>query len=883
MERTNSPTPRPTKPTRRPSLLPAFEPLSSSPVGLPRVNKRKFNECSRDDRQYYPTPVPTSSTGILQSSPGSRHTRPFLQRSVSTLSERAPLGSVPSLDLPSNGEPVLMGRSSNSSDYQLSANRLISRVHVKATYHGPSPERADGEVVVECVGWNGCKVHYLGQVADLAKGQTFVTDGKAASIMVDVQDTRVLLLWPKKDIAYPTRSPSLEASPIKRNPAADMFASSPPSLFSRLESPVSPTPAALPANSTFAETFIAGESFSLEDDLPVKVYEDQDSADDELPREVTPTPVARSSPVVARQPSPVKVSPETAPEPNGQFEPGELSEHDEENDPIVISFGPFGDNLLAKFEGLDSASPDRERKAPTVSPLSVKSSPRSVEPSSVTRAIQESPIKNHIINQLAFSRVHSIPISQIYTNLPSEMKTIVDDKEKLRTEELKMVLDKITCVGEISRNGKDAAGKPLENEFYYIPDFDEDEPRRTAVSIGKPPLRNVRKQHKVILPATRKALLPKAVVPATEYFTNLNFTTQVNLFSFISNSLNQEFIAFPSTAALPNMPPKKKTKVAAISGPSLASSRFRGDEEEEGNSREVAMSLGYGRISATFNTKKRVYQQTITYESSAPFDLTSATISAGPFIGRQVVLLEPKAAATVPFRFLDLPAELRNMIYAEVFGQAYEIHVQKTPTQTYVFYYDSEGHRLQTPRPALEILATCKSIHDEASSMFYGSVRFHLTSTHLTRFLISIPMHTKYIRSVDLSGCSNSTRRAMSLLSGVKELDVLRIGDSYSWRGGAYYAYLLKPLLRSLQEKLNDREAVCHKILFVGDSRLTADTAGLARFDVFRDEAFTFLKDRPEPELVDDDDAVSSGPAVRRDTGRPKRSAVKAISYAEED
>jgi len=394
-----------------------------------------------------------------------------------------------------------MGRSSNSSDYQLSANRLISRVHVKATYRGSSQERPDGEVMIECVGWNGCKVHYLGQVADLAKGQTFVTDGKAASIMVDVQDTRALLLWPKKEVADLTRSPSLEASPIKRNPAADMFASSPPSLFSRLDSPVSPTPAALPANSTFAETFIAGESFSLEDDLPVKVYEDQDSADD-LPRDVTPTPVARSSPVVVRQNSPEKVSPEAAPEPNVQSEPGELSEHDEENDPIVISFGPFGDNLLAKFEGLDSTSPDRRRKTPTVSPLSARSSPRSAEPI-VTRTIRESPIKNHVINQLAFSRVHSIPISQIYTNLPSEMKTITDDKKELRPDELKMFLDKITCVGEISRNGKDAAGKPLENEFYYIPDFDEDEPRRTAVSIGKPPLRNVRKQHKVILPHDR--------------------------------------------------------------------------------------------------------------------------------------------------------------------------------------------------------------------------------------------------------------------------------------------------------------------------------------------------------------------------------------------
>ncbi|KAG9970200.1 hypothetical protein KCU78_g23832, partial [Aureobasidium melanogenum] len=80
-------------PVRRPSLLPAFEPLSSSPGGLPRALKRKFQEDEDEDdtRKFYPTPVPTSATGILSSSPNRRV--PGLQRtaSYSSLSERAPL------------------------------------------------------------------------------------------------------------------------------------------------------------------------------------------------------------------------------------------------------------------------------------------------------------------------------------------------------------------------------------------------------------------------------------------------------------------------------------------------------------------------------------------------------------------------------------------------------------------------------------------------------------------------------------------------------------------------------------------------------------------------------------------------------------------------
>lgn len=55
------------------------------------------------------------------------------------------------------------------------------------------------------------------------------------------------------------------------------------------------------------------------------------------------------------------------------------------------------------------------------------------------------------------------------------------------------------------------------------------------------------------------------------------------------------------------MPPKKKIKVAATSGPSLALSRVQGDDEEDVHGREIAMSLGYGRISATVRRTEDVH------------------------------------------------------------------------------------------------------------------------------------------------------------------------------------------------------------------------------------------------------------------------------------
>ena len=74
---------------------------------------------------------------------------------------------------------------------------------------------------------------------------------------------------------------------------------------------------------------------------------------------------------------------------------------------------------------------------------------------------------------------------------------------------LKTIIDGITCIGEIKREGKDAAGKLLESEFYYMPENDTDDMRRDTVtqSLGKTSMRAARKQHKVChLPSPRFSL-----------------------------------------------------------------------------------------------------------------------------------------------------------------------------------------------------------------------------------------------------------------------------------------------------------------------------------------------------------------------------------------
>lgn len=464
---------RPT--ARNSSLLPAFEPLSSP---LPRTLKRKHVEDAmalpKLELKYYPTPVPTSSTGLLPSSPPRR---PGLERTLSTLSERTPLGSLPTVDVPLNGEPVLMGRSSNSSNYQLSTNRLISRVHVSAVYRAPSPQHPSGQIEIECLGYNGVTVHCEGRVRQLSKGEQFVSDMPSAEIMLDVHDSRVIVAWPEVDEKTEIFMPSSPPEPL------------------RLRSPESPSP----ANQTFVDstTLLEAESTSS-----VQIYEDRDSAEP-VQQNSVPGYEPPRSPIASIEPA--KASKESL---VSSLE--EYSDQDEENDPIIHSF--YGENILPRFAAFATGSPQRPRKKRR--PLEANSP--SPQQRSKTKHANESPIKNHVINQLAFSRVHSMPLSTIIGNLPADLKggasstcttessstqTSTDNIGELTNDDLERILHDIPCIGEIQRKGKDAAGKPLQNEFYYLPDFDANTERRDNVvnGMGGAGLRTVRKNHKVRL------------------------------------------------------------------------------------------------------------------------------------------------------------------------------------------------------------------------------------------------------------------------------------------------------------------------------------------------------------------------------------------------
>ena len=484
-----SPTPKSTRPTN--GLLPAFEPFSSSPA-LPRPLKRSRD--AFDENNTYPTPVPTSSTAILTSSPSRvQKQAPTFQKASSTLSERVPLGAVPSVELHQDGKVTRMGRSSASCEYQFSANRLISRVHVEACYKSSTSPLAREHVEVKCTGWNGVRIHCQGKVYEVKKGDTFQSDVREAEIMLDVHDSRVVLLWPPKPrLGAISSDEDDEMSPTKRQRVM-LRHSTPPSpspLQSRRRpvSPISPSPAVhalLPSSPPLAQTRSHLDAVDIYEDPEPSIEPSKEQVSEQVPSSVPHQAAMQSASTASLV--------QQAPSSNAD----DYSDNDEENDPIIHSFGPFGENLLPRLASFNASSdsPNQDQSNSAKSSRSSHTGPLHLQQSSAKTPLpSDLDVQGHIINQLAYSRLSSTPLSTIISHLPH-------DAGSLTKGDIRRIVSSTACIGEVTREGKDAAGKALESEYYYIPDLDEDEKRKEAVvtDLKKPGLRACRKQHKVSL------------------------------------------------------------------------------------------------------------------------------------------------------------------------------------------------------------------------------------------------------------------------------------------------------------------------------------------------------------------------------------------------
>ncbi|AAS54061.1 AFR689Wp [Eremothecium gossypii ATCC 10895] len=107
------------------------------------------------------------------------------------------------------------------------------------------------------------------------------------------------------------------------------------------------------------------------------------------------------------------------------------------------------------------------------------------------RGIDPHELQHVLANHLALSNVQQVPLSQLQ-DVNSTIST-------LGRKELRALLTTEKCIGVIYRVGKDAAGKPLDEEYYYDLENDSNQDRRQLVLSlkgGRTSLRSCRRVHK---------------------------------------------------------------------------------------------------------------------------------------------------------------------------------------------------------------------------------------------------------------------------------------------------------------------------------------------------------------------------------------------------
>ncbi|KAI1006075.1 hypothetical protein K3495_g2153 [Podosphaera aphanis] len=463
-----------------PTLLPAFE-LSSSP-GFSRPSKKQ-SRTAPSQRDYschkYPTPIPSSTTGILSSPPPQILNRSHESYSQSSIHGRIPPSSIPSVTLPENGQVFKFGRSSLSSNYQISANRLISRVHAEAHFIAATAPLEPNKIKIRCTGWNGLKIHSSAQTWELKKGDTFTSETEYAEIVLDVQEVRILIAWPTSERcdswSYPIASESLPCASryFTFSEDGDFIHSIPRRYNEMIKSPVSPSPDHVPKKHMIC---------ALDENLPIiQIHEGEPLAPIEFTEEYSNLNNQVTTPLILSSTE------------SNNLNIDESDNSDEENNPAVNSRGlstPLIDTSI-------SQNLSESRKASSLLSNLIES-PNNTSKTFISD--HNSQILNHVIDQLAFSLKSSTPISDLYENLPAALKQEeggVLQGNAFNLDDLRRLLFTSDCIGEISREGKDAAGKPLESQYYYIAEQDTEEERRNVVlNLRRPSLRNCRKQHK---------------------------------------------------------------------------------------------------------------------------------------------------------------------------------------------------------------------------------------------------------------------------------------------------------------------------------------------------------------------------------------------------
>ncbi|KAF5097552.1 hypothetical protein D0Z03_001389 [Geotrichum reessii] len=490
-----------------------------------------------NDNAMYPSPAPTSSIGFRSSSPpppltfSEKEEKKLLVQCLDEKKNVIPVAASKStisapilVSIPRKGGKVTIGRSSKSSTFALSSkNKLVSRVHVAVTYipHGH-------RVLFNCLGWNGCRItvptrldannfeisenesdneiRFNGQTDYiLPKGQ-HIELKYVEGITINVRGERglVKLVSEKKDHV---REPLKAISDTNKGISRDVEMLDAPDLQSFIEKNVLSTKEnqkkfSVEKISEKKKTLdvISKERSSVEIENGKKVLDEKNTEKEKVVMPTLPMrpginlekvgsgPVYMEQQQLKQQKEQEKSSYSLPKRPDfSSFPFNKLNSTT--STPMITFKRPLPPTIVESEQSTSSPSPQPKRSLSPEAYNNSSGTEGSLEPVKKKAKVVPSidlerelvsvdfpNLANIICNHLAFSRLSSTPLSTLRSSSP-----VIGALSK---HLLRLILKdgkRIPCVGVIYRQGKDAAGKPLEEEYYYMAENDTDSERRSMV------------------------------------------------------------------------------------------------------------------------------------------------------------------------------------------------------------------------------------------------------------------------------------------------------------------------------------------------------------------------------------------------------------------
>ncbi|KAK6004566.1 hypothetical protein QM012_008428 [Aureobasidium pullulans] len=213
-----------------------------------------------------------------------------------------------------------------------------------------------------------------------------------------------------------------------------------------------------------------------------------------------------------------------------------------------------------------------------------------------------------------------------------------------------------------------------------------------------------------------------------------------------------------------------------------------------------------GGTSAVREKNNKAFTQTIELTSKKPFSLEPVLMIEGPYAGRHVLVIQPEPDENEKFPFLDLPAEIRNMIYCLVLERA-GCRVRLSGKHSGVIstdWYDANDRYIsKDDEPySTSLIRVNKQVSVESSPYLFSRHTFEFSdSTMLQRFLEYLgPERVKSLVSISVSQTYKiSVRQAYQLLSPAVSLTKLELKHyRYGYRSRYDWSSVLLPLLQSL-------------------------------------------------------------------------------------